>query len=167
MVAQGLGFLLNNEMGDFNPVPGETNKKGRIGTKANLIAPEKRMLSSQSPTIVLRDGKLVMLVGSPGGRTIINTVLQVLLNVIDHGMNIGQAVEAGRIHHQWFPDHTSIEHFAISKDTQRLFELKGHRVKWRSFQGNAQCLLIEHSKEGRIISAGSDTRSDEGGSAGY
>ena len=106
MVVDGAGFLLNNEMGDFNPIPGRTDSRGMIGTPPNLVEPGKRMLSSMTPTIVAKDGKPVLLIGSPGGRTIINTVLQVILNVVDHGMDVAQAVEAGRIHHQWLPDRT-------------------------------------------------------------
>ncbi|MFN6021060.1 MAG: gamma-glutamyltransferase, partial [Bacteroidota bacterium] len=108
LMADGPGFLLNNEMGDFNPVPGVTNRKGQVGTSPNLVAPHKRMLSSMTPTIVALDGKPVLVIGSPGGRTIINTVLQVILNVIDHSMNMGEAIETPRIHHQWLPDQTSM-----------------------------------------------------------
>ena len=107
MVVEGAGFLLNNEMGDFNPIPGNTNSAGLIGTQPNVVAPGKRMLSSMTPTIVAKDGKPVLIIGSPGGRTIINTVLQVVLNILDHNMNIGEAIEAPRIHHQWLPDTTS------------------------------------------------------------
>ena len=115
ITVEGAGFLLNNEMGDFNPVPGLTNSKGLIGTKPNLVAPEKRMLSSMSPTIVAKNGKPVLIIGSPGGRTIINTTLQVILNVIDHEMTVAEAIEAPRIHHQWLPDITSFEKLGISQ----------------------------------------------------
>ncbi len=104
IVVPGGGFLLNNEMGDFNASPGLTTEQGLIGTDANLARPGKRMLSSMSPTIVAKDGKLFMVTGSPGGRTIINTVLMTILNVIDFGMNAQQAVDGPRIHHQWLPD---------------------------------------------------------------
>ncbi|NNE33673.1 MAG: gamma-glutamyltransferase, partial [Rhodothermales bacterium] len=124
----GAGFLLNNEMGDFNPVPGTTTTSGRIGTKPNLVEPGKRMLSSMTPTIVARDGKPVLAVGSPGGRTIINTVLQVVLNVVEHDMNVARAVEAPRIHHQWLPDRTSFEEYGFSIDTKRLYESFGHNI---------------------------------------
>ena len=103
LVVPGGGFLLNNEMGDFNAGPGITTDRGLIGTDPNLARPQQRMLSSMTPSIVARDGKLVAVVGSPGGRTIINTVLQVMLNVIDFGMDIQQAVDAPRLHHQWLP----------------------------------------------------------------
>jgi gamma-glutamyltranspeptidase / glutathione hydrolase len=104
IVVPGGGFLLNNEMGDFNAGPGLTNEDGLIGTDPNLAQPGKRMLSSMSPTIIAKDGKLFMVTGTPGGRTIINTVLQTILNVIDFGMNAQQAVDYGRIHHQWLPE---------------------------------------------------------------
>ena len=122
-------------MGDFNAIPGLTNSKGKIGTRPNLIQPEKRMLSSMTPTIVAKDGKPVLVIGSPGGRTIINTVLQVILNVIDHEMNIAQAIEASRIHHQWLPDVTSFEELGVSKDTRELYESMGHPIKYRKEQG--------------------------------
>ncbi|MFV2091165.1 MAG: gamma-glutamyltransferase, partial [Pseudomonadales bacterium] len=104
IVVPGGGFLLNNEMGDFNAGPGLTNANGLIGTSANLAEPGKRMLSSMSPTIVNKDGEVFMVTGSPGGRTIINTVLQTIINVIDHGANAQTAVDLGRVHHQWLPD---------------------------------------------------------------
>ncbi len=103
MVA-GAGFLLNNEMGDFNLIPGRTDTAGRIGTPANLIAPGKRMLSSQTPTLVLKDGRVRVVTGSPGGRTIPNTTLWVVLNLLEFGLNPATAVDAPRTHHQWFPD---------------------------------------------------------------
>ena len=164
LVVEGAGFLLNNEMGDFNPVPGVTNTRGQIGTKPNLVAPEKRMLSSMTPTIVARGGKPVLVIGSPGGRTIINTVLQVVLNVIDHGMNIGQAIEAGRIHHQWLPDVTSFEEFSISPDTRRLYEMMGHRVRFRGEQGSAMGIFIDQEKG--LIYGTADSRDFDGRAVG-
>src|SRR5262249_34702173 len=104
VVVRGTGFLLNNEMGDFNWRPGRTDLRGGIGTDPNLIAPGKRMLSSQTPTVVARNGKVVLITGSPGGRTIINTVLCVLLNVLEFEMDLDAAVAAPRLHHQWLPD---------------------------------------------------------------
>jgi len=109
VVVKGTGFLLNNEMGDFNKKPGTTNLTGDIGTPANLIDPGKRMLSSMTPTMVLEDGKVVMLTGSPGGRTIINTVFTIVLGVVEYGLNGRQAVDLARMHHQWLPDRVSIE----------------------------------------------------------
>ena len=113
VVAEGLGFFLNDEMGDFNPVPGLTNAEGLIGSEPNQIKPGKRMLSSMTPAILEKNGKLFMVIGTPGGRTIINTVLQVILNVVDHKMNIAQAVEAPRMHHQWLPDRLTFELYAL------------------------------------------------------
>ena len=165
IVVEGAGFLLNNEMGDFNPVPGETNRKGRIGTKPNLVAPEKRMLSSMSPTIVAKDGKPVLVIGSPGGRTIINTVLQVILNMVDHEMNVGQAVEAARIHHQWLPDVTSFENFGISPDTQRLYEMMGHPIRFRKSMGRAMGVFIDYEKG--LIYGAADSRSFDGEAVGF
>ena len=165
MVVEGAGFLLNNEMGDFNAIPGLTNSKGKIGTKPNLVEPGKRMLSSMTPTIVAKDGKPVLVIGSPGGRTIINTVLQVILNVIDHEMDIAQAIEASRIHHQWLPDVTSFEEFGISKDTKELFESMGHPIKYRKGQGAAMGIFIDYEKD--LLFGGSDSRSFDSGAVGY
>jgi gamma-glutamyltranspeptidase/glutathione hydrolase len=165
LVVEGAGFLLNNEMGDFNPVPGLTNSRGLIGTKPNLVAPEKRMLSSMSPTIIAKDGKPVMVIGSPGGRTIINTTLQVILNVIDHGMNIAQAVEAPRIHHQWLPNITSFERYGISPDSEQLYQMRGHKIRYRGSQGSAMGIYIDQ-KTG-IVYGASDSRAFDGKSAGY
>jgi len=157
ITVEGAGFLLNNEMGDFNPLPGTTNSKGLIGTKPNLVAPGKRMLSSMSPMIIAKAGKPVLVIGSPGGRTIINTSLQVILNVLDHGMSIGQAVEAARIHHQWLPDVTSFEKFGISPDTQKLYEMMGHTVRFRNTQGQAMGVYID--PETGMLFGAADTRS--------
>ena len=112
IVVPGAGFLLNNEMGDFNAGPGLTDADGLIGTEPNLAAPGKRMLSSMTPTILAKDGQLFMVIGSPGGRTIINTVLQTILNVVDFGMNVQEAVDAPRFHHQWLPDRIRYERSA-------------------------------------------------------
>ncbi len=163
IVADGTGFLLNNEMGDFNPIPGYTDSNGFIGTAPNLIAPEKRMLSSMTPTIVAKDGKPLIVVGSPGGRTIINTVLQIILNVTIFNMDIAQAVEAPRIHHQWLPDITSFESWGISPDTKALYEAKGHQVRYRTSQGRAHCIM---RKNGLLYGA-ADSRSYDGRALGY
>lgn len=165
IVVEGAGFLLNNEMGDFNPVPGFTNSKGLIGTKPNLVRPEKRMLSSMTPTIVGKDGKPYLVIGSPGGRTIINTVLQVILNVIDFEMNVAQAIEAPRIHHQWLPDITSFEHYGISPDTERLYKALGHKVRYRTFQGQAMGIIID--REDNRLYGGADSRSYDAKAVGY
>jgi len=165
ITVEGAGFLLNNEMGDFNPIPGKTTKRGLIGTKPNLVAPQKRMLSSMSPTIVAKDGKPVIVIGSPGGRTIINTTLQVILNVIDHKMNIAQAIEAPRIHHQWLPDITSFEKMGFSPDTRRMYEMMGHKIRFRESQGRAMGIFIDYENE--LIYGAADSRSFDGRSVGY
>ncbi len=165
LVVEGAGFLLNNEMGDFNPIPGKTTRTGLIGTDPNLVAPGKRMLSSMTPTIVAKDGKPVLVIGSPGGRTIINTVLQVVLNVIDHGMNVAQAVEAPRIHHQWLPDMTSFERWGISPDTRKLYEMMGHPVREIGEQGSAMGIFID-PKTGLIYGA-ADSRAFDGKAVGH
>ena len=165
IVVEGAGFLLNNEMGDFNPIPGRTDTTGMIGTAPNLVAPGKRMLSSMTPTIVAKDGKPVLVVGSPGGRTIINTVLQVVLNVVDHGMNVAQAVEAGRIHHQWLPDVVRFERWAISPDTRRLFEMMGHRVELVGAQGQAMGIFIDRARG--LLFGVADSRAFDGRVVGF
>ncbi len=165
MVVEGAGFLLNNEMGDFNPVPGLTNSAGLIGTPPNLIASQKRMLSSMTPTIVAKNGKPVLIIGSPGGRTIINTVLQVVLNVIDFNMNIGQAIEAPRIHHQWLPDITTFEQWGISPDTKCLYEMMGHKVIQQSSQGSAMGIFV--NRNNGLLYGAADSRSFDGRAAGY
>jgi gamma-glutamyltranspeptidase/glutathione hydrolase len=165
IVADGLGFLYNNEMGDFNAVPGRTDSAGKIGTPPNLVAPGKRMLSSMTPTIVAKDGKPLLLIGSPGGRTIINTVLQVVLNVIDFDMDISQAVAAGRIHHQWLPDSLRIEKYATTIDSQRLLEMMGHRLDLRRTQGEAMGIMIDPKSGFRLGAA--DPRADDGAAVGY
>ena len=128
VTATGLGFLLNNEMDDFAAVPGKPNLFGLVQGEANAVAPHKTPLSSMTPTIVTKDGKLYMVLGSPGGPTIINAVLEVMLNVIDFGMNMQQAVDQPRIHHQWMPDLISAEN-TLSPDTIALLQQFGHTVK--------------------------------------
>ena len=167
IVVPGAGFLLNNELGDFNAVPGRTNSRGSIGTPPNLVAPEKRPLSSMTPTIVARDGRPVVAIGSPGGRTIINTTLQVVLNVIDHGMagpNFGRAIESPRIHHQWLPDVTSFESWGFSPDTKSLYEGMGHATRTRSGQGSAMGIYIDW--ETGIRWGAADSRAFDGGARG-
>jgi gamma-glutamyltranspeptidase/glutathione hydrolase len=138
----GAGFLLNNEMGDFNPAPGLTTETGLIGTEPNLAEPEKRMLSSMTPTILERpDGSLFAVVGSPGGRTIINTVLQVTLNLIDFDMGILEAVEAPRVHHQWLPDVLRMEG-ADWGDAPTDLRGRGHTLRVGGRQGHAHAIRI-------------------------
>ena len=168
IVAEGLGFLLNNEMGDFNPQPGRTDSTGMIGTKPNLVAPGKRMLSSMTPTIIAKNGKPYMLTGSPGGRTIINTVLQTIVNVIDFNMDISEAIAAPRVHHQWLPNTLVIEKFGVSPETQRLLEMFGHRVRISGSsrsQGRAMGIIIDPSTGLRHGAA--DPRDDDGAAVGY
>ncbi len=164
ITVDGAGFLLNNEMGDFNPIPEHTDTKGFVGTDPNLVAPEKRMLSSMTPTIVAKDGKPLLVIGSPGGRTIINTVFQVIINVLDHEMNIARAIEAPRIHHQWLPDITSFERYGISPDTKVLYEAMGHEVKYITNQGQAMGIFID-AEEG-IYYGAADSRSYDGRAVG-
>jgi gamma-glutamyltranspeptidase / glutathione hydrolase len=142
VVVRGAGFLLNNEMGDFNKKPGETNVQGDIGTPANLIAPGKRMLSSMTPTIVARNGQLFMVTGSPGGRTIINTVLEVVLNATGFGMNAREAVDAPRLHHQWLPDVAMFERESIPDSTVARLRAMGHTVEQRGRQGDAHTIIF-------------------------
>jgi gamma-glutamyltranspeptidase/glutathione hydrolase len=132
VVASGTGFILNNEMGDFNRVPGLTDSTGAVGTLPNRIAPEKRMLSSMSPTIVSRDGRVVLVTGSPGGRTIPSTVLGVLLGFMEFGYNGRQAVDGPRIDHQWMPDRGSVETDAtpaIPESTLAALRAMGHTIR--------------------------------------
>ncbi len=139
VTAAGLGFLLNNEMDDFAPKPGEANMYGLIQGEANAIAPRKTPLSSMTPTIVLRDGKPFLALGSPGGPTIINTVLEVLVNVIDFGMNVQDAVNWPRFHHQWMPDELRMEP-GYSPDTIALLEKRGYTVKRENSQGEVAAI---------------------------
>ncbi len=142
VTAAKLGFLLNNEMDDFAPKPGEPNAYGLVQGEANAIAPRKTPLSSMTPTIVLRDGKLYFILGSPGGPTIINTVLQVILNVLDFNMNAQDAVDQPRIHHQWLPDTLRIER-GFSPDTIDLLKSRGHRVELVGSIGEVAAILFD------------------------
>jgi len=165
IVVPGAGFLLNNEMGDFNGQPGLTNESGLIGTEPNLARPGQRMLSSMTPTILARDGELVAVIGSPGGRTIINTVMQVVSNIIDHRMGFPEAIEAGRIHHQWLPDRVSVEQDALSGATIQALEAMGHTVLVRGRQGTAHSIMIDPDTGERIGTP--DARSPASGAAGH
>jgi len=143
VVIAGTGVLLNNEMGDFNKKPGTTDLTGNIGTAPNLIAPGKRMLSSMTPTIVTHDGKVVLITGSPGSRTIINTVLDIVLDVVAWHMPGREAVDAPRMHHQWLPDTLTIEANGVSADTLAALKAMGHNVVMRGSQGSAQSIWID------------------------
>ncbi|MBM3781427.1 MAG: gamma-glutamyltransferase [Acidobacteria bacterium] len=164
IVVPGAGFLLNNEMGDFNAGPGLTNEQGLVGTPPNLAQVGKRMLSSMSPTIVTKDGKLLMVTGSPGGRTIINTVLMTILNVIDFGMNAQEAVDAGRMHHQWLPDRLSVERFGFSADSLNALRAMGHTVSEAGGQGVAEVIVLNQKDD--MLEGGMDRRAPDGGAAG-
>ena len=161
----GGGFLLNNEMGDFNGQPGLTTATGLIGTEPNLARPEQRMLSSMTPTILAKDGELVAVTGSPGGRTIINTVFQVALNLMDFDMGIQDAVDAHRIHHQWLPDQIRIETRGTTVDTERILEQMGHTVQMRGRQGVTHCIMIDPETGERVGAA--DPRDSDGAAVGY
>lgn len=165
IVVAGGGYLLNNELGDFNAVPGLTERSGTIGTPANLVAPQKRPLSSMTPTIVGQGGRPLFAVGSPGGRTIINTTMQTILNVVDHGHDIAEAVEAGRIHHQWLPDVTSFESLWFSPDTLRLYQEKGHQTRVRGSQGAA--MGVYYDREAGLFLGAADSRQGDAGAVGY
>jgi len=163
IVVPGGGFLLNNEMGDFNAGPGLTDSTGLIGTPANLAAPGKRMLSSMTPTILNKDGEVFMVTGTPGGRTIINTVLQTILNVIDHEANAQTAVDLGRIHHQWLPDVISYEGLAFSPDTLQNLRERGHAFEEVDSQGVAEVIIVREDG----LEGGVDRRQADGGATGY
>lgn len=143
IVADGAGFLLNNEMDDFSSKPGEPNQFGLVGSEANSIEPGKRMLSSMTPTIILKDNKPFMVIGSPGGSTIITVVLQTIMNVLDFHMNIQQAINAPRIHHQWLPDELYYEEFGISKDTFDNLKNMGYIFGGERILGRAEGILID------------------------
>jgi gamma-glutamyltranspeptidase / glutathione hydrolase len=161
----GAGFLLNNEMGDFNAGPGITNESGLIGTEPNLARPEQRMLSSMSPSIVARDGELVAVVGTPGGRTIINTVLQVILNLVEFGMRPDEAVAAPRIHHQWLPDRITLERALADDALIAALEALGHTVATGGTQGTAHSIFLDPSTGRRL--AVPDPRGGDAAAVGY
>ena len=143
VVVKGAGFILNNEMGDFNKNPGVTLPDGTIGTPANLIDPGKRMLSSMTPVILSKDGRVVLITGSPGGRTIINTVFTVVLGVTEFGMNVREAVDAPRMHHQWLPDQVTIERTGATPDLVEKLRALGHTVREGGAQGDANSILVD------------------------
>lgn len=141
LTAEGTGILLNNELDDFAAKAGVPNAFGLVGGDANAPGPGKRPLSSMSPTIVFRDGKPFLVTGSPGGSRIITTVLQLVSNVIDHGMNVAEATEAPRVHHQWLPDELRVEQ-GLSPDTVRLLSAMGHKVQARQAMGSTQSIMV-------------------------
>jgi gamma-glutamyltranspeptidase/glutathione hydrolase len=164
-VVPGAGFLLNDEMGDFNGKRGLTDSTGLIGTDANLARPGKRMLSSMTPTIVAKDGKLFAVVGSPGGRTIINTVMEVILDQVDFGMGIDSAVAAKRFHHQWLPDELFVEKDGLTPKAVASLEAMGHRVQVIDGQGTAHSIRVDPRTGMRRGAA--DPRDTDAGAAGY
>ena len=165
VTAEGLGFLLNDEMDDFSSKPGAPNMYGLIQGPANAIGPGKRPLSAMTPTMVLKNGKLFLVLGSPGGPTIITTVANVLMGVVDYGLNIQQAVNAPRFHNQWMPDNILIEPTGISPDTVGILERMGHKVvRSRNFLGDAECIEIDERTGERL--GASDGR-NEGKAVGF
>lgn len=158
IVIPGTGILMNNEMDDFSSKPGTPNAFGLIGGEANAIAPTKRPLSSMTPTMIFKDGAPFVVTGSPGGSRIITTVLQVLVNVMDHNMNIAEAINAPRIHHQWLPDRLELEP-GFSPDTLKLLKAKGQNVKQGRTMGSVQSIMV---KDGVFYGASDPRRPDAG-----
>jgi gamma-glutamyltranspeptidase/glutathione hydrolase len=164
VTAKGLGFLLNDEMDDFSAKPGAPNLYGLIQGPANAIAAGKRPLSSMAPTIVLKDGKLFLVLGSPGGSRIITTVANILMDVVDFGMNIQEAVNAPRFHHQWEPDSIMLENEGFSPDTIRLLQSRGHKLTYDDSWSDGECIMIDPKSGDRL--GASDPRHD-GKAVGY
>lgn len=157
VVVDGAGFLLNNEMDDFSIKPGFPNMFGLTGGEANAIEGNKRMLSSMSPTIVEKEDELLMVLGTPGGSTIITSVFQTILNVIDYNMNMQEAVDAKKFHHQWLPDAIIIEENTINNNIKNSLIEMGHNFKERSSIGRMDCILVNESGK---FEGGSDKRGD-------
>jgi gamma-glutamyltranspeptidase/glutathione hydrolase len=156
-VVGGAGFLLNNEMDDFSIQPGVPNMYGAVGGKANAIAPGKRMLSSMTPTLVIKNNKPVMVVGTPGGTTIITSVLQSVVNVIDYGMSAKDAVNKPKFHHQWLPDEVFVEK-NFDQATRKALAAMGYKITQREAIGRTELILIR--PDGRLEAA-ADTRGDD------
>ncbi len=162
LVADGTGILLNNELDDFAAKPGAANAYGLTGGEANAPGPNKRPLSSMSPTMVFRDGQLEIVTGSPGGSRIITTVLQIVMNIVDHGLNAAEATVAPRIHHQWSPDQLRVEN-GLSPDTLSILRGMGHMIMPQPSMGSTQTI----HRAGGMLYGASDTRQRGGGAAGY
>lgn len=156
IVTKGTGILLNNEMSDFSAKPGVPNAFGLLGGEANAVQPMKRPLSSMTPTIVFKNGKPYFATGSPGGSRIITTVLQIILNVIDHDMNVAEASHAPRIHHQWYPEVLYLEK-GINLDTQHLLRSRNHDVQYRNAMGSTQTIML---RDGLLFGASDPRRPD-------
>jgi gamma-glutamyltranspeptidase/glutathione hydrolase len=173
VTAAGTGVLLNDEMDDFTIKPGVANLYGLVQGEANAIAPGKRPLSSMSPTIMLKDGKVVLVVGTPGGSRIITAVLLSILNVVDYGMTVQEAIDAPRFHQQWLPEATSLERFALSPDTRGILESMGHKFVDQSPANHLTAILVgAPSLGGKPVGAkrfygANDPRGDSGLAAGY
>ncbi|EJH2657853.1 gamma-glutamyltransferase [Salmonella enterica] len=163
IVAGNTGILLNNQMDDFSAKPGVPNVYGLVGGEANAVGPKKRPLSSMSPTIVVKDGKTWLVTGSPGGSRIITTVLQMVVNTIDFGMNVAEATNAPRFHHQWLPDELRVEK-GFSPDTLKLLEQKGQKIALKEAMGSTQSIMV--GPDGKLYGA-SDPRSVDDLTAGY
>ena len=162
LVAKGTGIILNNEMGDFSAKPGVANAYGLIGGEANAVEAGKRPLSSMTPTMVFKDGIPFLVTGSPGGSRIITTVLQIIMNVIDHEMNIAEATHAPRIHHQWYPDVLYYES-TLNQDTRSLLVCKGHKIKQRNAMGSTQSIMFIDG----LLYGSSDPRRPDAATIGY
>jgi gamma-glutamyltranspeptidase/glutathione hydrolase len=167
IVVPGAGFVLNNEMGDFNAGPGLTNSEGLIGTEPNLAGPGKRMVSSMTPTILVHEGKLFLVLGSPGGRKIPNAVLLTILNVVDFGMNVQEAIDAPRFHHQWLPDRILHEKWGLSPDTRALLQARGHTLSdaWPPDSPTGIQAVLYDAKED-VLEGGADRRSPDTAAVG-
>ncbi len=161
----GAGFFLNNEMDDFSVKPGVPNQFGLVGGEANSIKPEKRMLSSMTPTIVEKDGGLFLVIGTPGGSTIITSVYQTILNVIDHGMTMQEAVDAKKIHSQWLPDAVIVEEGALDNKVTRQLEKLGHELRERGEIGRMECIMM--LPDGRLEGAPDNKRQGDVTALGY
>lgn len=158
VVVKGAGFLLNNEMDDFSAKPGTPNLYGLIGGEANSIAPNKRMLSSMTPTILEKDGQLYLTVGSPGGSTIINSVFETILNITQFGMDAQTAVGKPRFHHQWLPDNVQVEDGAISDEVRETLTRKGYVITKRDTFGKVEVIRVTDNNQ---LEGGADPRGDD------